>query len=87
MMFFFRKICEVFLNDTCVCVCWRHLFCSYTVENLEMLLVPMATDGAEALGSMGNDTPLAVMSHRSKLSFDYFKQMFAQVSVISSPDL
>jgi hypothetical protein len=54
---------------------------------LEMLLVPMATDGAEALGSMGNDTPLAVMSHRSKLSFDYFKQMFAQVSVLSSPDL
>jgi glutamate synthase (NADPH/NADH) len=52
----------------------------YTVENLEMLLVPMATDGAEALGSMGNDTPLAVMSHRSKLSFDYFKQMFAQVT-------
>jgi glutamate synthase (NADPH/NADH) len=59
----------------------------YTVENLEMLLVPMATDGAEALGSMGNDTPLAVMSHRSKLSFDYFKQMFAQVSFLLSSDL
>lgn len=40
----------------------------------------MADDGTEALGSMGNDTPLAVMSDRPKLSFEYFKQMFAQVS-------
>lgn len=40
----------------------------------------MADDGTEALGSMGNDTPLAVMSGRPKLSFEYFKQMFAQVS-------
>ncbi|GLT61960.1 hypothetical protein SLA2020_346300 [Shorea laevis] len=41
----------------------------YTVEALEMLLLPMAKDGTEALGSMGNDTPLAVMSQREKLSF------------------
>lgn len=40
----------------------------------------MAKDGVEALGSMGNDTPLAVMSNREKLSFEYFKQMFAQVT-------
>ncbi|GAB2265092.1 glutamate synthase [NADH] [Dionaea muscipula] len=40
----------------------------------------MAKDGTEALGSMGNDTPLAVMSNREKLSFEYFKQMFAQVT-------
>ncbi|GMH08905.1 hypothetical protein Nepgr_010745 [Nepenthes gracilis] len=52
----------------------------YTVEALEMLLLPMAKDGVEALGSMGNDTPLAVMSNREKLSFEYFKQMFAQVT-------
>ncbi|XP_057452987.1 glutamate synthase [NADH], amyloplastic isoform X2 [Lotus japonicus] len=52
----------------------------YTVESLEMLLLPMAKDGVEALGSMGNDTPLAVMSNREKLSFEYFKQMFAQVT-------
>ncbi|KAL6123089.1 hypothetical protein ACLB2K_075612 [Fragaria x ananassa] len=52
----------------------------YTVEALEMLLLPMAKDGVEALGSMGNDTPLAVMSNREKLTFEYFKQMFAQVT-------
>nr|GMC64767.1 glutamate synthase 1 [NADH], chloroplastic isoform X1 [Ipomoea batatas] len=52
----------------------------YTVEALEMLLLPMAKDGTEALGSMGNDAPLAVMSNREKLLFDYFKQMFAQVT-------
>lgn len=40
----------------------------------------MAKDGSEALGSMGNDTPLAVMSNREKLTFEYFKQMFAQVT-------
>ncbi|KAG5050369.1 hypothetical protein JHK85_011472 [Glycine max] len=52
----------------------------YTVESLEMLLLPMAKDGTEALGSMGNDTPLAIMSNREKLTFEYFKQMFAQVT-------
>lgn len=40
----------------------------------------MAKDGVEALGSMGNDTPLAVMSNREKLTFEYFKQLFAQVT-------
>lgn len=54
--------------------------CSYTIEALEMLLLPMAKDGTEALGSMGNDTPLAVMSNREKITFEYFKQMFAQVT-------
>ena len=49
------------------------------MENLEMLLLPMAKDGSEALGSMGNDAPLAMMSNRPKLLFEYFKQMFAQV--------
>ncbi|KAK4480505.1 hypothetical protein RD792_013580 [Penstemon davidsonii] len=52
----------------------------YTVESLEMLLLPMAKDGTEALGSMGNDASLAVMSNREKLTFEYFKQMFAQVT-------
>ncbi|XP_077251284.1 glutamate synthase 1 [NADH], chloroplastic-like isoform X2 [Tasmannia lanceolata] len=52
----------------------------YTVEALEMLLLPMAKDRTEALGSMGNDAPLAVMSNREKLTFEYFKQMFAQVT-------
>ncbi|CAL4909476.1 unnamed protein product [Urochloa decumbens] len=52
----------------------------YTLETLEMLLLPMAKSGEEALGSMGNDTPLAVMSNRKKLAPEYFKQMFAQVT-------
>ncbi|KAJ8492455.1 hypothetical protein OPV22_014176 [Ensete ventricosum] len=52
----------------------------YTTEALDMLLLPMAKDATEALGSMGNDAPLAVMSNRGKLSFEYFKQMFAQVT-------
>ncbi|KAL8103900.1 hypothetical protein AgCh_028194 [Apium graveolens] len=52
----------------------------YTVESLEMLLLPMAKDVVEALGSMGNDAPLAVMSNREKLTFEYFKQIFAQVT-------
>ncbi|KAK9070425.1 hypothetical protein SSX86_010827 [Deinandra increscens subsp. villosa] len=52
----------------------------YTIESLEMLILPMAKDGVEALGSMGNDAPLAVMSNREKLTFEYFKQMFAQVT-------
>ncbi|ONK69929.1 uncharacterized protein A4U43_C05F28330 [Asparagus officinalis] len=52
----------------------------YTVEALEMMLLPMAKDATEALGSMGNDAPLAVMSNREKLTFEYFKQMFAQVT-------
>ena len=43
-------------------------------------MLPMAKDGNEPLGSMGNDAPLAVMSNREKLTFEYFKQMFAQVT-------
>ncbi|XP_058086104.1 glutamate synthase 1 [NADH], chloroplastic-like [Magnolia sinica] len=52
----------------------------YTVEALEMLLLLMEKDGTETLGSMGNDAPLAVMSNREKLTFEYFKQIFAQVT-------
>ena len=52
----------------------------YTVESLEMLLLPMAKDGTQSLGSMGNDAPLSVMSNRPKIIFEYFKQMFAQVT-------
>ncbi|MDA1096152.1 MAG: glutamate synthase large subunit, partial [Chloroflexi bacterium] len=52
----------------------------YTEEELGMLLGPMATDGSEAVGSMGNDTPLAVLSKKPQLLFAYFKQLFAQVS-------
>ncbi len=52
----------------------------YTTETLELLIVPMAADGMEGLGSMGNDVPLACLSKRSRTLFDYFKQLFAQVT-------
>lgn len=52
----------------------------YTQEDLDVILTPMATAGAEAIGSMGADTPLAVLSNRSRLLFDYFKELFAQVT-------
>ena len=53
---------------------------AYTHEELKMLIAPMALDGVEALGSMGTDTPPAVLSNRPRLLFDYFKQLFAQVT-------
>jgi glutamate synthase (NADPH/NADH) large chain len=52
----------------------------YTTEELSILLTPMAKTGGEALGSMGTDTPIAVLSSRSRLLFDYFQQLFAQVT-------
>jgi glutamate synthase (NADPH/NADH) large chain len=52
----------------------------YTREELKMILLPMALNSQEPVGSMGNDTPLAVLSDRPRLLFDYFKQRFAQVT-------
>ncbi|HTA18064.1 MAG TPA: glutamate synthase central domain-containing protein, partial [Polyangia bacterium] len=52
----------------------------YTTEDMKVLMGPMATDGVEATGSMGTDTPLAVLSNKSQLLFNYFKQLFAQVT-------
>lgn len=52
----------------------------YTEEELRMLIEPMAEKGDEAIGSMGNDTPLAVLSHKPQLLYNYFKQLFAQVT-------
>ena len=52
----------------------------HTLEDLKILLQPMATTGLEATGSMGTDTPLAVLSQRPQLLFNYFKQLFAQVT-------
>ncbi|MEW6491326.1 MAG: glutamate synthase large subunit [Cyanobacteriota bacterium] len=52
----------------------------YTFEEVRLLLTPMARDGVEAIGSMGADTPLAVLSDRPKLLYNYFKQLFAQVT-------
>ena len=52
----------------------------YTEEDLRIILAPMAQNGAEPIGSMGTDTALAVLSDRSRLLYDYFKQLFAQVT-------
>jgi glutamate synthase (NADPH/NADH) large chain len=52
----------------------------YTTEDLKILIAPMAKTGGEALGSMGTDTPIAVLSERPRLLFDYFAQLFAQVT-------
>ncbi|MFM7742433.1 MAG: glutamate synthase central domain-containing protein, partial [Verrucomicrobiota bacterium] len=58
----------------------RQLAFGYTFEDLRKLMVPMGKDGVEAIGSMGTDIPLAVLSNQSKLLYDYFKQLFAQVT-------
>lgn len=52
----------------------------YTQEDLKTLILPMCTYGKEAIGSMGTDTPLAVLSTKPQLLFNYFKQLFAQVT-------
>ncbi|HVO10015.1 MAG TPA: glutamate synthase large subunit [Vicinamibacteria bacterium] len=58
----------------------RQLAFGYTREDLEQLLLPMAKDGVEPVGAMGNDTPLAVLSEKPQLLYSYFKQLFAQVT-------
>src|SRR5690606_3424894 len=52
----------------------------YTQEDVSILVGPMARTGSEPLGSMGNDAPLAPLSDRPRLLFDYFTQLFAQVT-------
>ena len=52
----------------------------YTYEDVQKYIVPLATEGKDPLGSMGNDTPLAVLSDRPQSLFNYFKQLFAQVT-------
>ncbi|WP_342600927.1 glutamate synthase large subunit [Psychrobacillus sp. FSL H8-0483] len=52
----------------------------YTYEDIQKYLVPIALDGKDPIGSMGNDTPLAVLSDRPQSLFNYFKQLFAQVT-------
>jgi len=52
----------------------------FTAEQLTLLMLPMVTDGKEALGSMGNDAPLAAMAVQPRVIYDYFRQLFAQVT-------
>jgi glutamate synthase (ferredoxin) len=58
----------------------RQIAFGYTEEDLRLLMGPMAVNGEEPIGSMGTDTPLAVLSERPRLLYDYFKQLFAQVT-------
>ena len=58
----------------------RQQMFGYTHEDLRILMAPMAKSGEEAIGSMGTDTPLAVLSDRAPPLFNYFKQLFAQVT-------
>ena len=61
-------------------LCRRQRAFGYTTEDLRVLMTPMGRDGREPTGSMGNDTPLAVLSESPQLVFAYFKQLFAQVT-------
>ncbi len=67
-------------NPRHVDVLQRQQMFGYTDEELRVLLTPMAVGGSEAIGSMGDDTPRAVLSERPRLIFDYFSQLFAQVT-------
>ncbi len=58
----------------------RQMLFGYTYEDIKLILEPMAVNGQEPVNSMGRDKPLAVLSQNPKLLFDYFKQLFAQVT-------
>lgn len=58
----------------------RQKIFGYTIEEIDTIIMPMAIQGIETIGSMGNDTPLAVLSDEPQLLFNYFKQLFAQVT-------
>ncbi len=64
-------------NDTLI---QRQQSFGYTHEDLKLIIAPMARDGKEPIGSMGTDTPLAVLSDKPQLLYNYFKQLFAQVT-------
>jgi glutamate synthase domain-containing protein 2/glutamate synthase domain-containing protein 1/glutamate synthase domain-containing protein 3 len=71
-----RDLTPLDLDD----VLLRQKIFGYSVEDLKILIGPMAVEGKEPIGSMGTDTPLAVLSNRPKPLYNYFKQHFAQVS-------
>ena len=58
----------------------RQIVFGYTEEDLRIIILPMAQDAKEPIGSMGNDTPIAVLSEKPQLIYNYFKQLFAQVT-------
>ncbi len=67
-------------DETFTPIIQRQTAFGYSFEDLRLLLTPMARDGVEAVGAMGADTPLSVLSDRPKLLYDYFQQLFAQVT-------
>ncbi len=73
-----------YTNETCpietIDIKTRQRLFNYTFEDIQEVITPMAQNGKEALGSMGIDTPLAVLSDRPQLISNYFKQLFAQVT-------
>ncbi|GAA2225350.1 glutamate synthase large subunit [Kitasatospora cystarginea] len=68
------------IHHTHASVTRRQQTFGYTEEELRVILAPMARTGAEALGSMGTDSPIAALSEKPRLLFDYFVQLFAQVT-------
>ncbi|KAJ1555378.1 glutamate synthase [NADH] [Nowakowskiella sp. JEL0078] len=68
------------LDDTTLAEDPRMRAFGFTIEQLNMIVSPMVTDGKEALGSMGNDAPLACLSQQPRLLYEYFRQLFAQVT-------
>lgn len=71
---------EPIINDTPLSVDPTLKAFGYTMEQLNLLMLPMVESGKEALGSMGNDAPLACMANAPRVIYDYFRQLFAQVT-------
>ena len=70
--------CPVFLNQESLNK--RKVLFGYTQEDINTIILPMANQAKEPIGSMGSDTPLALLSERPQLIYNYFKQLFAQVT-------
>jgi len=71
---------DIHLDETTLSSDPRVLAFGYSFEQMDLLMRPMVTDGKEALGSMGNDTALACVTTQPRLIYDYFRQLFAQVT-------
>ncbi len=71
---------DVSVDDAPLSTDARLVAFGFTVEQLSLLMLPMITSGKEALGSMGNDAPLAAMATQPRVVYDYFRQLFAQVT-------
>ena len=75
-----RRASNTAVQRTAYPLVTRQQVFGYSIEEIDLLLAPMAIEAREAIGSMGSDTPLAVLSERPQLLYNYFKQLFAQVT-------